>query len=138
MFCIFFFIIECEDFASMCVRCTSSVYLKQSVITQSLHLANCWSQKKESRFVLVVLACCSVQEEVPDACGLNPGDIGSRAGEDAGLVLHSAADWPEAHHAVHLPAVSAQLAQQWPTGVALRRRRRRETSFKRKCRASPP
>lgn len=56
----------------------------------------------------------SVQEKVPDARGLDPGDVGGSTGEDAGLVFHSAADRPEAHHAMHLPAVSAQLAQQRP------------------------
>lgn len=81
-----------------------------------------------------------MQEEVPDTRGLDPGDVGGRAGEDAGLVLHGAADWPEAHHAVHLPAVPAQLAQQRPARVALKRRRKRRdaTSFKRKLTASPP
>lgn len=81
-----------------------------------------------------------MQEEVPDTRGLDPGDVGGRAGEDAGLVLHGAADWPEAHHAVHLPAVPAQLAQQRPARVALKRRRKRRdtTSFKRKFTASSP
>ena len=65
----------------------------------------------------------SVQEEVPDARGLDPGDVGGGAGEHAGLVLHRAADGPEAHHAVHLPAVPAQLAQQGAPGVALGERR---------------
>lgn len=69
-----------------------------------------------------------MQEEVPDTRGLDPGDVGGRAGKDAGLVLHGAADWPEAHHAVHLPAVPAQLAQQRPARVALKRRD--TTSFK--------
>ena len=61
----------------------------------------------------------SVQEEVPDAGGLNPGDVGGSAGEHTGLVLHRAADGPEAHHPVHLPAVPAQLAQQRAPGVTL-------------------
>lgn len=61
----------------------------------------------------------SVQEEVPDPRGLDPGNVGDGAGEDAGLVLHGAADGAEAHHAVHLPAVPAHLAQQRATGVAL-------------------
>lgn len=67
-------------------------------------------------------ASWSVQEEIPDARGLDPGDVGGGAGEDAGLVLHGAADGAEAHHAVHLPAVPPQLAQQGAPGVALRRR----------------
>lgn len=66
----------------------------------------------------------SVQEKVPDARCLDPGDVGRSAGENAGLVLHSAADGAEAHHAVHLPAVPPQLAQQRTTGVALKQRRR--------------
>lgn len=61
----------------------------------------------------------SVQEEVPDACCLDPGDVGSSAGEYAGFVFHSAADWTKAHHAVHFPAVSSQLAQQRTTRVTL-------------------
>lgn len=61
-----------------------------------------------------------MQEEVPDACCLDPGDVGSGAGEDAGFVLHGAADRPKAHHAMHLPAVTPQLAQQRTTGVALK------------------
>lgn len=65
-----------------------------------------------------------MQEEVPDACRLDPGDVGGGAGEDAGLVLHGAADRAEAHNAVHLPAVPTQLAQQRTTRVALRRGRR--------------
>lgn len=56
---------------------------------------------------------CSVQEEVPDAGGLDPGDVVGGAGEHAGLVLHRAAYRPEAHHTVHLPAITPQLAQQW-------------------------
>lgn len=64
-----------------------------------------------------------MQEEVPDACSLDPGDVGGCAGENAWLVLHGAADWAEAHHAVHLPAVASQLAQQRTTGVALKERR---------------
>lgn len=63
-----------------------------------------------------------MQEEVPDACGLDPGDVGGGAGEHAGLVLHRAADGAEAHHAVHLPAVPAQLAQQRTTRVSLEER----------------
>lgn len=65
----------------------------------------------------------SVQEEVPDACCLDPGDVGDGAGEDAGFVLHGAADGAEAHHAVHLPAVLAQLAQQRTTRVSLERKK---------------
>ena len=61
----------------------------------------------------------SVQEEVPDAGGLDPGDVGGGAGEHAGLVLHRAADGPEAHHAMHLPTVPAQLAEQRASGVTL-------------------
>lgn len=60
-----------------------------------------------------------MHEEVPDARGLDPGDVGSGAGEDAGLVLHGAADRAEAHHAVNLPAVLPLLAQQRTSGVAL-------------------
>ncbi|TNN52706.1 hypothetical protein EYF80_037086 [Liparis tanakae] len=60
-----------------------------------------------------------VHEEVPDARGLDPGDVGGGAGEDAGLVLHGAADGAEAHHAVNLPAVVPLLAQQRTSGVAL-------------------
>ena len=60
-----------------------------------------------------------VQEEVPDACRLDPGDVGAGAGEHAGLVLHGAADGAEAHHAVHLPAVAPQLAEQRTARVAL-------------------
>lgn len=48
-----------------------------------------------------------MQEEVPNTCGLNPGDVGGSAGEDAGFVLHSAANGPEAHHTMHLPAVTS-------------------------------
>lgn len=66
-----------------------------------------------------------VQEEVPDASRLDPGDVGSGAGEDAGFVLHGAADGAEAHHAVHLPAVPPQLAQERTTRVTLREERRR-------------
>ena len=61
----------------------------------------------------------SVQEEIPDARRLDPGDVGGGTGEDAGLVLHGAADGAEADHAVHLPAVPAQLAQQRTAGVTL-------------------
>lgn len=60
-----------------------------------------------------------VQEEVPDARCLDPGDVGGGAGEHAGFVLHSAADGAEAHHAVHFPAVLPQLAQQRTTRVTL-------------------
>lgn len=63
-----------------------------------------------------------MQEEVPDPRCLDPGDVGGGAGEDAGFVLHGAADRTEAHHAVHLPAVPAQLAQQGAARVPLRRR----------------
>lgn len=65
-----------------------------------------------------------MQEKVPDPRGLDPGDVGGGAGEHAGLVLHGAADGAEAHHAMHLPAVPPQLAQQGATGVALKQRRR--------------
>lgn len=61
-----------------------------------------------------------MHEEVPDARRLDPGDVGGGAGEDAGFVLHGAADGAEAHHAVHLPAVLTQLAQQRTTRVALK------------------
>lgn len=61
-----------------------------------------------------------VQEEVPDARRLDPGDVGSGAGEDAGFVLHGAANRAEAHHTVHLPAVVTLLAQQRAAGVTLR------------------
>lgn len=63
-----------------------------------------------------------MQEEVPDAGGLDPGDVGRCAGEHAGLVLHRAADGAEAHHPVHLPAVPAQLAEEGTPGVTLRPR----------------
>lgn len=56
-----------------------------------------------------------MQEEVPDAGRLYPGDVGRGAGEDAGFVLHGAADGAKAHHAVHLPAITAKLAQQRTT-----------------------
>lgn len=62
----------------------------------------------------------SVQEEVPDAGRLNPGDVGGGAGEDAGFVLHGAADGAKAHHAVYLPAIAAKLAQERTTRVALK------------------
>lgn len=62
-----------------------------------------------------------MQEEVPDACCLDPGDVGDGAGEDAGFVLHSATDGAETHHAVHLPAVPVQLAQQRTARVTLRK-----------------
>lgn len=62
-----------------------------------------------------------MQEEISDPRGLDPGDVGSGASENAGFVLHGAADWSEAHHAVHLPAVPAQLAQQGASRVPLRR-----------------
>lgn len=70
---------------------------------------------------------CSVQEEVPDARRLDPGDVGSSAGEHAGFVLHVAADGTEAHHAVHLPAVVSQLAQEGTTRVALGEERGKNT-----------
>lgn len=63
----------------------------------------------------------SVQEEVSDPRRLDPGDVGGGAGENAGFVLHGAADGAEAHHAVHLPAVPPQLAQQGAARVTLRR-----------------
>ena len=63
-----------------------------------------------------------MQEEVPDARRLDPRDVGRSAGEDAGLVLHGAADGAEAHHAVHLPTIPAQLAEQRTTRVALGQR----------------
>lgn len=63
-----------------------------------------------------------MQEEVPDARRLDPGDVGCGAGEDAGLVLYGAADGAEAHHAVDLPTVPALLAQQRTTRVALSQR----------------
>lgn len=63
--------------------------------------------------------CRLVQEEVPDACCLDPGDVGGGAGEYAGFVLHSAADGAKAHHAVHFPAVKPQLAQQRTARVTL-------------------
>lgn len=56
-----------------------------------------------------------MKEEVPDARRLDPGDVGSGAGENTGLVLHSATDGAEAHHAVHLPSIPPQLAQQRTT-----------------------
>lgn len=62
----------------------------------------------------------SVQEEIPDPGGLDPGDVGAGAGEHTGLVVHGAADRAEAHHAVHLPTVPAQLAEQRTTRVTLR------------------
>jgi len=62
----------------------------------------------------------SVQEEVPDACCLNPGNVGDCAGEDAGFVLHSAADGAETHHAVHLPPVPVQQAKQGTARVTLK------------------
>lgn len=69
-----------------------------------------------------------MQEEVPDACRLDPGDVGGGAGEHAGLVLNGAADGPEAHHAVHLPAVPPQLAQQRATRVALEEQEGKNTA----------
>lgn len=65
-----------------------------------------------------------MQEEVPDACCLDPGDVGGGAGENAGFVLHGAANRAEAHHAVHLPAVPPQLAQERTTRVTLKQRDR--------------
>lgn len=62
-----------------------------------------------------------MQEEISDPRCLDPGDVGGGAGEDAGFVLHGAADRAKAHHAVHLPAVPAQLAQQGAARVPLRR-----------------
>lgn len=70
-----------------------------------------------------------MQEEVPDARRLDPGDVGGRAGEHAGFVLHGASDGPEAHHAVHLPTVPPQLAQQGAARVALRRREEEKDFF---------
>ena len=61
----------------------------------------------------------SMQEEIPNAGGLDPGDVGGGAGEHAGLVLHGAADGAEAHHPMHLPAVPAQLAEERSPGVTL-------------------
>lgn len=78
------------------------------------------------------LSRCSVQEEIPDARRLDPGDVGGRAGEHAGFVLHGAADGPEAHHAVHLPTVPPQLAQQGAARVALRRREEEKEKLKNK------
>lgn len=60
-----------------------------------------------------------VQEEVPDACCLDPVDVGCGAGENAGFILHGAANRAEAHHAVHLPAILPLLAQQRTTRVTL-------------------
>lgn len=60
-----------------------------------------------------------MQEEVPDACGFYPWDVGSGASEDTGLVLHRASDWTEAHDAVDLPVVTPHLAQQRATRVTL-------------------
>lgn len=60
-----------------------------------------------------------MQEEVSDTRCLDPGNVGSGAGENAGFVLHSAADGAEAHYTVHLPAVSPQLAQQRTTRITL-------------------
>lgn len=62
-----------------------------------------------------------MQEEISDPRRLDPGDVGGGAGENAGFVLHGAADGAEAHHAVHLPAVPPQLAQQGAARVTLRR-----------------
>lgn len=62
-----------------------------------------------------------MKEEISDPRCLDPGDVGGGAGENAGFVLHGAADGTEAHHAVHLPAVPAQLAQQGAARVPLRR-----------------
>lgn len=64
----------------------------------------------------------SMHEEVPDACGLYPWDVGRGAREDAGLVLHRAADGPEAHDAVDFPTVSSHLTQQRATRITLERR----------------
>lgn len=60
-----------------------------------------------------------MQEEVPDACGLYPRDVGSGASEHAGFVLHGAAYGTKAHHTVHLPAVTPQLTEQRTTRVSL-------------------
>lgn len=80
--------------------------------------------EEEQSVVDLSQGSCSVQEKVPDARGLDPGNVGGSAGENAGLVLHGAADGAEAHHAMHLPAVPPQLAQQRTTGVPLEQRRR--------------
>lgn len=61
----------------------------------------------------------SEEEEVPDPGGLDPGDVGGGAGEDAGLVLHCAADGTKTDHAVHLPTIPVELTEQRPPGVAL-------------------
>lgn len=63
----------------------------------------------------------SEEEEVPDPGGLDPGDVGGGAGEDAGLVLHCAADGTKTDHAVHLPTIPVELTEQRPPGVPLRR-----------------
>lgn len=76
-------------------------------------------------------APCLVQEEVSDSCCLDPGNVGSGAGENTGFVLHSAADGAEAHYAVHLPAVPAQLAQQRTTRVTLEEEERERCVFSR-------
>lgn len=67
-----------------------------------------------------------MQEEISDPRCLDPGHVGSSASKNAGFVLHGAADWTEAHHAVHLPAVPPQLAQQGAPGVPLRRQHARQ------------
>lgn len=64
-------------------------------------------------------AAHSVKEEVPDACCLDPVDVGCGAGENAGFILHGAANRAEAHNAVHLPAILPLLAQQRTTRVTL-------------------
>lgn len=67
------------------------------------------------------MEAASVQEEVSDARGFDPGDVSTGAGENAGLVFHRAADGAEAHHAVDLPALAAKLAQEWTARVPLNR-----------------
>lgn len=51
-----------------------------------------------------------VQEEIPDACGLDPWDVGCSASEDAGLVFHRASNGTKAYNAMNLPAVTPNLA----------------------------
>lgn len=71
-----------------------------------------------------------MQEEVPDARRLDPGDVGGSAREHAGFVLHRAADGAEAHHTVHFPAVPPQLAQQRTARVTLEEEGGHDTFFK--------
>lgn len=61
----------------------------------------------------------SVEKEVSDASGLNPGDVSSSASKDTGLIFHCAADGAKAHYTMHLPAILTHLTHQRTTWISL-------------------